>query len=162
MSIKEFTDYVTLAGAVIAAGAGVWNLGIQMRGKQDQFFVRLGSLSPTIEEETMLSVVSRSDHPIRLTDWGFIEANGTFTSFIMEWEIGAFQGEEIVSRGSAALESFGQHFETGYVRRDAPLGVYAVSATQRSPVITFDTKMPMWRRGWIQLRLLFQPSYLAW
>jgi hypothetical protein len=162
MSIKEFTDYVTLAGAVIAAGAGVWNLVIQMRGKRDQFFVRLGSLSPTIEEETMLSVVSRSDHPIRLTDWGFIEANGTFTSFIMEWEIGAFHGEEIVSRGSAAFESFGQHFETGYVRRDRPLGAYAVSATQRSPVITFDAKMPIWRRGWIRLRLLFQPSYLSW
>jgi len=162
MSIKEFTDYVTLTGAVIAAGAGVWNLVIQMRGKRDQLFVRIGSLSPTIEEETMLSVVSRSDHPVRLTDWGFIEANGTFTSIIMEWEVGAFHGEEIISRGSSAFEGFGQHFETGYVRRERPLGAYAVSATQRSPVITFDPSMPMWRRCWIRLRLIFQPSYLSW
>ncbi len=63
MSIKEFTDYVTLAGAVVAAVAGVWNLIFQMRGKRDLFLVQLGSLSPAIEEETMLSVVSRSDHP---------------------------------------------------------------------------------------------------
>lgn len=162
MSIKEFTDYVTLAGAVVAAVAGVWNLIFQMRGKRDLFLVQLGSLSPAVEEETMLSVVSRSDHPVRLTDWGFIEANGTFTSFLMKWEVGDLQSEEITSRGTAHLESFGQYFETGYVRRDRPLGAYAISATQRRPVITFDTGMPMWRRGWIRMRLLFQCSYLAW
>jgi len=162
MSIKEFADYVTLLGALVAAGAGVWNLILQMRGKRDLFLVRLGSLSPVIEEETMMSVVSRSDHPIRLTDWGFIEANGTFTSLIMEWEAGGIHSEEIETRGTSRLEGFGQHFETGYVRREMPLGAYAISATQRSPVITFDTTMPMWRRVWIRMRLLFQPSYLVW
>ena len=162
MSIKEFTDYVTLAGAVVAAVAGVWNLIFQMRGKRDLFLVRLGSLSPAIEEETMLSVVSRSDHPIRLIDWGFIEANGSFTSFILEWEVGGLHSEEITSRGTSQLASFGEHLETGYVRRQMPLGAYAMSATQSRPIITFDTAMPMWRRGWIRLRLLFQSSYLAW
>jgi len=162
MSIKEFTDYVTLAGAVVAAVAGVWNLIFQMRGKRDLFLVRLGSLSPAIEEETMLSVVSRSDHPIRLIDWGFIEANGSFTSFILEWEVGGLHSEEITARGAPRLENFGLHFETGYVRRESPSGAYAISATQRRPVITFDTGMPMWRRGWIRMRLLLQSSYLAW
>jgi hypothetical protein len=162
MSIKEFTDYATLAGAVIAAGAGVWNLVIQMRGKHDQFFVRLGSLSPAIEEETILSVVSRSDHTVRLIDWGFIEANGSFTSLILEWEVGGLHSEEITSRGTSLLESFGQHFETGYVRREMPLGAYAISATQWRPKITFDPAMPVWRRVWIRFRLVFQPSYLAW
>lgn len=162
MSIKEFTDYVTLAGAVIAATAGVWNLILQIRGKRDLFLVRLGSLAPAIEEETMLSVVSRSDHPIRLIDWGFIEANGSFTSFILEWEVGGLHSEEITARGTPRLENFGQHFETGYVRRESPMGAYAISATQRKPVLTFDTEMPIWRRGWIRLRLVFLPNYLAW
>ena len=162
MSIKDLIEYVTLVGAVIAAAAGVWNLLLQMRGKRDRFLVRLGAMSPTIEEETMMSVVSLSDHPIRLIDWGFIEANGSFTSFILEWEVGGLQSEEITARGTTRLEDFGQHFETGYVRRESPLGAYAVSATQRRPVITFDTGMPMWRRGWIRMRLLFQCSYLTW
>jgi len=162
MSIKELTDYVTLAGAVVAALTSSVNLLLQMRGKHDRFLVRLGTTSPTIEQETMLSVVSQSDHPMRLTDWGFVEANGTFTSFIMEWEVGAFNGKEITSRGSAALESFGQHFETGYVRREEPSGAYAISATQQRPVITFNTTMPLWRRFFIRLRLVFQPTYLAW
>ena len=162
MSIKDLIEYVTLVGAVIAAAAGVWNLLLQMRGTRDRFLVRLGAMSPTIEEETMMSVVSLSDHPIRLIDWGFIEANGSFTSFILEWEVGGLQSEEITARGTTRLEDFGQHFETGYVRRESPLGAYAVSATQRRPVITFDTGMPMWRRGWIRMRLLFQCSYLTW
>ena len=162
MSIKEFTDYVTLAGAVVAAVAGVWNLIFQMRGKRDLFLVRLGSLAPAIEEETMLSVVSRSDHPIRLIDWGFIEANGSFTSFILEMEVGGLHSEEITARGTPRLENFGQHFETGYVRRESPMGAYAISATQRRPVLTFDAEMPIWRRGWIRLRLVFLPNYLAW
>ncbi len=162
MSIKDLTDYVTLVGAVIAAAAGVWNLLLQTRGKRDRFLVRLGAMSPTIEEETMMSVVSRSDHPIRLTDWGFIEANGTFRSFILEWEAGDFRSDEISTRGKPILENFGHHFETGYVRHQMPLGAYAMSATQSRPIITFDEGMPMWRRGWIRLRLLFQSSYLTW
>ena len=162
MYMKELTEYVTLVGALVAAGAGVWNLLLQMRGKSDYFFVRIGSISPSIDHETMLCVVSRSDHPIQLTDWGFIEPNGLFTSFRMGWETGDLHSEEIVSRGTFRLESFGQHFETGYVRQQMPFGVYAISATKRSPVITFDTEMPLCRRAWIRLRLLFQPSYLAW
>jgi hypothetical protein len=162
MSIKELTDYVTLVGAVIAAAAGVWNLLLQMRGKRDRFLVRLGAMSPTIEEETMMSVVSRSDHPIRLIDWGFIEANGSFTSFILEWEVGGLHSEEITARGAPRLENFGLHFETGYVRRESPMGAYAISATQSRPIVTFDTSMPFWRQVWIRLRLVFQPNYLAW
>ena len=109
-----------------------------------------------------MSVISRSDHPIRLTDWGFIEPNGTFTSLILEWETGSLHGEEITTRGTSRLEGFGQHFETGYVRSQVPLGAYAISATQRGPVITLSTTMPVWRRVWIRLRLLFQPSYFGW
>lgn len=162
MNMKDFTDYVTLLGALVAAGVGVWNLILQMRGKRDLFLVRLGSLSPAIGHETMVSVVSRSDHPVRLTDWGFIEANGLFTSLIMEWESGGLQGEEISARGSSLLEGFGKHFETGCVRCQMPLGAYAISATQRSPVIAFAAMMPMWQRFWIRWRLLLQPSYLLW
>jgi hypothetical protein len=100
MSIKDLTDYVTLVGALIAAAAGVWNLLLQMRGKRDRFLVRLGAMSPTIEEEPMLSAVSRSDQPIRLMDWGFIEANGSITSFLIEWEVGDLQSVQITSRGT--------------------------------------------------------------
>lgn len=109
-----------------------------------------------------MHVVSHSDHPINLTDWGFIEADGRFNSFRMAWETGGLQNEQITSCGSSEIERFGAYFETGYVRNDTPLGAYAISITQHRPTLCFDSEMPYWRRLWIRLRLLFQPRYLAW
>ena len=153
---------MTLAGSAIAAVAGIWNLRLQMRGKRDRFLVRLGTVSPSIEEETTLSIVSLSDHQIQLTDWGFVESNSTFTSIPLELDAGYIVSGEILSRGSTTLENFGRQFVAGYVRRDKPLGAFAISSTQHRPVITFDKAMPLLRRIWIRLRLLFQSSYLGW
>lgn len=162
MNIKETTDYATLAGALIAAVAAVWNLILQVRGKRDRFIVRLGSMSPTIEPEMMLTVVSCCDHPVRLTDWGFIEADATFTSIVMLWETGELEDDETRSSGSYHLESYGQHFEVGCIREKSPLGVFGMSATQRTPVISFNATAPMWLRLFIRVRILVQPTYLAW
>jgi hypothetical protein len=159
---KEFTEWVTVFGAAIAAITGSWNLLLQFRGKRDHFVVRLGSVSPTIEQETMLHVISHSDHPIALTDWGFVEANGRFTSLRMEWEVGTLQSEEVSSRGASELSGFGASFETGHVRSTIPLGAYAMSVTQKRPCVCFASGMPPWRRVWIRLRLRLQPHYLAW
>lgn len=162
MSVKEIGEWVTVVGASVAAIAGVWNLRLQLRGRRDHFVVRLGSASPSIEQETMLHVVSHSDHPVKLTDWGFIEADGRFRSFLMDWETGWLQNEEIISRGTSKLERFGAHFETGFVRKDTPHGAYAISITQRRPCVCFAPAMPLRRRLWIMGRLWFQPQYLAW
>lgn len=162
MSVKQVTEWVTLIGVLVAAIAGVWNLLLQFRGKRDHFVVRLGSASPSIDRETMLHVVSYTDHPVKLTDWGFIEADGRFRSFRMDWETGGLETEQITSRGDSELEGFGAHFETGYVRKAAPLGAYAISITQRRPYVCFAPEMPLWRRLWIRGRLWLQPHYLAW
>ncbi len=160
--MKEISDWVTVVGAVVAAITGIWNLLLQFRGKRDRFAVGLGSLSPNIERETMLHVVSHSDHLIRLADWGFIEADGSFRSFLMDWEAGQLHNEDVLSRGSSELSGFGAHFESGYERREQPLGAYAVSNTQKRPRLYFSSDMPYWRRIWIRLRLWFPPHYLAW
>lgn len=127
-----------------------------------RFLVRLGTVSPSIEPATMLHVVSHSDHPIKLTDWGFIGAKGSFHSFQLDWDAGELQNEEISSHGSSDLADRGAFFESGYVRMTEPLGAYAKSVMQTRPRLYFNSEMPYWRRGWIRLRLLFQPNYLAW
>ncbi len=162
MSLKEFTEWITVSGVLVAAITGVWNLYLQFRGKRDRFVVRLGGVAPSIEPETMLHVVSYADHPIKLTDWGFIEADGRFSSFRMDWETGDLHTEEITDRGSAELKQFGEHYETGYLRSKAPLGAYAISITQTRPRVCFAPAMPQWRRVWIRVRLWFQPEYLGW
>lgn len=147
---------------VVSTISGVSKLVLLCRGKYDNFEVRLGSVSPTIDLETMMNVVSHSDHPIKLTDWGFIESDGRFNSFRMSWETGNIHNEEISSRGSSELSGFGQYYETGYVRRTLPFGAYAMTTTQRRPRFCFSSAMTYRRRVWIGLRLWFQPNYLSW
>lgn len=162
LHLKEIIDWVTVIGAGVAAITGIWNLLLQLQGKRDIFTVRLDSVSPSIGPETMMNVVSHSDHPIKITDYGFIEADGKFRSFHMDWEAGAIHSEEISSRGSSELAGFGEYFESGYVRKILPFGAYAISVTQKRPRLYFTAKMPYMRRVWIKLRLWFQPHYLAW
>ena len=162
MDIKGIGEWITVIGATVAAIASVWNLALQVRGKRDRLVVGLGSVSPSTDEETLLHVVSYSDHPIKLSDWGFIEADGRFSSIVMDWETGTLRSAEVLTRGSSELVGFGSHFESGCVRREAPSGAYAVSITRRSPFLYFDSAMPRWRRLWIRVRLWFQPHYLSW
>ncbi len=158
----EFGGWVAVIGAVVAAVTGVWNLLLQMRGKRDHLEVGLDSVFPAIEQETMMHVVSHSDHPVKLKDWGFIEYGGSFRSIPMSWETSDLQSDEISSRGSSELATRGAVFETGYVRRSRPIGAFAVSVTQQLPCIGFDSNAPYWQRLWIRLRLLWVKSrYLA-
>lgn len=162
MTLKDFAEWVAVVGAVIAVIAGGWKLRFLLRGKRDVFVVGLNSVSPTIGQESMLNVVSQSNHPISLSDWGFIDANGMFHSFRMDWEAGILQSDEISTRGSSELASFGATFESGYACNATLVGAYAKSVTQKRPRVSFASEMPYWRRVWIRVRLLFQPHYLAW
>lgn len=103
MSWEEVGKQITVIGAVIAAATGIWNFWWQIRGKNDRFAVRMGGLSPSIEPETMMHVVSLSDHPIKLKDWGFIEIDGSFQSARMAWETGQLHSEETTDRGAPRL-----------------------------------------------------------
>ena len=162
MGLEEFGKIVTAIGAVLAAVAGVWNLFLQLRGKRDNFMVRLGTVSPRIDEETILHVISLSDHTIKLTDWGFIETDGSFRSFQLDWETASLPEEGVRFQGSTELSGFGASYETGYQRIREPVGAYAISITQKRPRIYFAPDMPYWRRIWIRMRLLAQPQYLGW
>lgn len=75
MDVESLTKQITLVGAVIAACTGVWSLWLQMRGKRDHYSVGTGTVRPEIIRETMIHVVSHSDHPIYLADYGFIDPN---------------------------------------------------------------------------------------
>ena len=77
MDIESLTKQITLVGAVIAAFTGVWSLWLQMCGMRDHFTVGLRTVRPEIIRETMMHVVSHSDHPIHLADYGFTDFQGS-------------------------------------------------------------------------------------
>ncbi len=158
MVIEEIGGWVTVVGALVAAITGVWNLLLQMRGKRDRFVVRLGPVSPDNGQETMMHVVSHSDHPIKIADYGFIEEDGRFQSMRMMWATGNLHTDEITTVGSTDLASRGAVFEQGYIRRASSLGAFATSTIQTRPRICFDPGVPYWRRLKIRLRLLLVGS----
>lgn len=149
---------MTVIGAVIAAVTGIWNLVLQMRGKSDNYIVALHAIRPILEEETVMHVVSLSDHPIALKDWGFIEPDGRLTSIHLAWETGELMSDEIVLRGEADLVARGATFESGYRRRSRPAGAYAISVTQTRPRVCFEPDTPYWRRLSIRWQLVRKGS----
>lgn len=155
MSWEEVGKLITVIGAVIAAATGIWNFWWQIRGKNDRFAVRMGGLSPSIEQETMMHVVSLSDHPIKLKDWGFIESDGSFQSARMAWETDQLHSEETTHRGSPDFAKRSDFYEWRYICQNPPLGAFAVSVTQQRPSICFNSNAPYWRRLWIWLQLLW-------
>ncbi len=158
----EIGKFITGLGAAVAAVTGIWNVWWQTRGKHDRFMIGLGAVTPTIEKETVIYVVSLSDHPIILKDWGFIEPDGKFNSLPYAGEAGELRDEETVSRGNSKLGDRSATFEMGYERKQQPLGAYAISVTQKRPRLYFDDIVPHWQKTWIRLRLWLQPNYFAW
>ncbi len=162
MDIKEINEWVTVVGAVIAAISGCWSLLLQLRGKRDSYTVRLGTVSPSINQETSLHVVSLSDHPILLNDWGFIEASGLFSSIPLDEDTRDLQPEDVVCHGSSRLQARGETFEAGYIRSRTPIGAYAKSATHTRPRIGFFADTPYRLRLAVWFRLRISPNHFLW
>lgn len=102
-----------------------------------------------------------SDHPVSLVDWGFITDKGQFQSIRMDWETGDLGSDEIVQHGSPQIESFGANFESGYMRRETPLGAFAISATQDRPKLHFSREAPRLLKWKVRFRLIWNPDYLT-
>ncbi|WP_415760591.1 hypothetical protein [Pseudomonas sp. LT1P18] len=154
MDVESLTKLITLAGAVIAACTGVWSLWLQMRGKRDRFTVGPGTVRPEILRETAMHVVSHSDHPIQLADYGFIDPDFQFSSIPLEQELYDFHDSHVFTRGESALEKRSDYFEIGYVRRDTPIGAFARSVTQSRPRIGFAYDTPLWKKLCVRTLIL--------
>lgn len=161
MDVDFWTKWATLGGAVIAAVSGVWSLLIQLRGKRDSFKVGMGTISPEVIEEVVMHVVSISDHPIKISDYGFIELNGQLTSIPMEAELTSYIAHEGLFRGSTTLVKRGDSMEVGYCRRRAVIGCFALTNLQSRPNIAFGYDTPTWKQLWVRLKVLLKgKSYL--
>lgn len=154
MDVESLTKLITLVGAVIAACTGVWSLWLQMRGKRDRFTVGPGTVRPEILRETTMHVVSHSDHPIQLADYGFIDPSFQFSSIPLEQELYDFHDSHVFTRGESTLEKRSDYFEIGYIRRDTPIGAFARTVTQSRPRIGFAYDTPVWKKLWVRVLLL--------
>lgn len=155
MDLDAWTAWVTLIGAVVGAITGSVSLWMQLRGKRDHFVVGLGSIRPEICRETLMHVVSRSDHQIQIADYGFIDMNHKLSSIPLELDED-FEDTQIIGRGEPLLEGYSSIFELGYIRRDTPIGAFARSATQTRPRLSFSTDVALWTKLAVRVRVLIK------
>lgn len=69
---------------------------------------------PEAIQETCLHVVSRCDHPIKLADYGFIDATGELQSIVMAADLDPLFALQLMQRGSSTLSQRGAQYEAGY------------------------------------------------
>lgn len=162
MELANAKDWITLVSAIIAAVASASSLRLQLRGKHDSFTVGLDDLFPNVREESMMHVVSRSDHPITIVDWGFINELGLFESIPFDLETFELHLHELAGNGSHELTGYGSRFTAGYVRRNPPHGAYAKSSLQKRPVVYLSSAMRWRDRVRLRLKLIFKPNYFGW
>lgn len=161
MPLDSIKDGLTVVAACVGAVAGVWNLYLSFRGKKDRFIVKCDSAMPSDDRETMLHVISKSDHVIRISDYGFIMANGSLHSLPMDDDV-RFADGEIIGRGDLELVGFNSVCERGMVIDVNTIGVYARLVGASRPRLAFKDAATLYDRMKVRCRLLFRPRYFLW
>lgn len=160
MSFDMFNQYVVALGAAIGAVTGLVNLYLLTRRRKDRFLVRCGSVMPDDGQETMLHVISKSDHAITISDFGYITVDGKLHSIPMDEDVN-WHNEVIVKRGDLTLRHYNDITERG-IRFPATLGVFAKLAGVDRPQLAFHRETALYHRIKVRSRLFVSPNYFLW
>lgn len=156
MDINSIRELLTLIGACVAAITGILGLFFQLRGKSDNYRVRYGSLKPDISPETSMHVISRSDHEIIITDYGFIDENRKLQSVFFENYENPYRS--IRYQGSSTLAKRSSYYEVSFLRNKPAIGTFAISANQNYPRVHFCSGTPLYIRLIIRLKTIWNQS----
>jgi hypothetical protein len=154
-NIDEITKWVTLAGAVVGGITGALTYWTKFTEQRDRITVRLGALSPPVAPGEALHVLSRSDHQVRLRDYGFIDENGRLLSIPDLMTNDPFdQNDGVMTSGQTILEKRGDIWEIAYVRlRDKQIGAFAITVGQTSRSIDLSDAIPMYHRLYLRWKI---------
>lgn len=159
MELGILENGVGIAAAVIAALTGIVNLVLLLKGRTDKFVVRYWSVFPVIDEGHQFSVISTSDHPVHIVDYGYILEDMTMCSVEIELQVGSFNPDDVDIYGNHKLEHHGQVLDIHMRLAQKPIATYAQSATQRRFKVAFKRGTPLWKRLYIRFMMLFNPYH---
>ncbi|WP_164692228.1 hypothetical protein [Pseudomonas lactis] len=160
--MEDFKGWATLVGALVAGCTGLFNTAIQVRGKRDVFTISPYSTFPDPDQREFMHVVSLSDHPIQLMDWGWIDDDESLSSIRRESCEPDFGSQRSDFQSPSKLESRNAVFQTGYLRKKTPIGAYACSATQRKPKLSFKHGVSAFKKTKIHIRVWWMgAAYLS-
>lgn len=125
-------EWVTLTGAVIAALAGSLNLWKSLKDQSDLIYVKSGTFRPIATPAAAMYVVNVGNHPVMLSDYGFVLEDGKLFSIPWYAETEAiFDGPDpnAFYSGKSTIPSR-EIFAVGISFNDKIIGSFAITATQ--------------------------------
>jgi hypothetical protein len=158
-AIDDWQKLVTLVAAVVAAGGTALNLWWQYKAKADKIKVGFDTMTPYLAPGYSLHVVSRADHAMVVTDFGFFDATGRLLSLPYLWQAEPEPHDEPVSiDGSSELAARNASIEVrGITLRDTQIGAFAITSSQPHRTLGFRFDVPWWRRCLLRLRIRWAP-----
>jgi hypothetical protein len=159
IAVDNIQKWVMLTSAVIAAVVSSWNLWTKFRENEDKIKVGFGPLEPPIEPGYWLHVISKSNYPMSLKDYGFINESGKLLS-LPQLDADEPPDENVCIRGKSFFNQRGDLFETGpIILRDKQIGAFAIIVGQERSTLNFQYGMPFYKRFWIRLKIWWKPKY---
>lgn len=167
MNIEEVGKIVGIASTVGALVGGLMSFLInwwwKVRAESDRIQVRFG---PARYEEFRgygMHVISRSDHKMEVTDYGFVLGDGKLLSVPAVWaECFGDDASEDCYSGSSVLEARNERYEVNVVLYGKDIvGAYARTSTQKHPRIDFKSyePIPVWRRLRFRIKQWWKVEY---
>lgn len=140
--------WITMFSAIIAAVVSILNLWLSHKGKTDKFRVGLYFVRPDVSPGHVMHVVSLSDQPIEIVDFGFIYEDGNIESLPFACEVGEFASCELIHHGCTTLKKRGDFFESGFDVnvKQVIIGAFARSITQQKNKYYFLSKITLFER----------------
>lgn len=136
MTELSLPQWITMVGAAVAAIAGCWNLWLSFIKNSDQIEVRCSGYSPIATPATEMYVVNSGEHTVQISDYGFINSNGSLFSipWYHETADAYMDGEDPhgYRQGSTNIAPH-ELFAIGMTYNDEVIGAYARTVRHRIP-----------------------------
>lgn len=163
MQLDDLAKVVSIAASVGALVGGLVSWFLKHLQQTDRITVRFGTAHYEETPAYGMHVISRRDHKMEVTDFGFILRNGKLVSAPVVWEqvfddgnpYDGVSGSKILAERNARFEANMQLYNMDVV------GAYAETSTQRHPTIGFShhADLRWWDRIRIRLKQYFKPEF---
>jgi hypothetical protein len=139
MDIDQITKWLTLAGATVGGVTSALTYWSKITEKSDKIKVGFGSLEYVAIPGYGLYVVSRSDHTLQISDYGFFDEKGRLLSIqVLEQQFPPEKLDEMVCSGTTTLIKRGDIFGLdGLKLKGEQIGAYATTANQNHRTLCF-------------------------
>ncbi|BEP62654.1 hypothetical protein GmRootV213_32080 [Variovorax sp. V213] len=163
MQLDDLVKIVGIAASVGALVGGLISWLWKYVQQSDRITVRFGTAHYEETPAYGMHVISRRDHKMEITDFGFVLMNGKLVSAPVVWEqvfddgnpYDGVSGSKILTERNARFEATMQLYNMEVV------GAYAETSTQNHSTLGFSSRHALhwWDRIRIRLKQYIKPEF---